>query len=237
MRHFTTLLDANTLFRAAFARRPDDLRLPVRSRQRAMGRSGILPRPICPARAICISIATSRVPSPPMQRAPSFARSGSCSRNDSANSASMRSPSSSPTTRETAPTRRVCGGSRAGSACATSRCSTGASRRGARPVCRSNNRCRLRRPKALAASLDSDAWVSSETVDDLRQRPGNLLVDARGPSVLPVATRRSIRSLATFPARETILFSPISAPTENSCLPRSCARVSAPCSAPHRLPR
>ena len=36
------------------------------------------------------------------------------------------------------------------------------------------------RPKALAASLDSRAWVSSETVDDLRRRPGNLLVDARG---------------------------------------------------------
>ena len=37
------------------------------------------------------------------------------------------------------------------------------------------------RPKALAASLDSRAWVSSETVDELRRRPGNLLVDARGP--------------------------------------------------------
>jgi thiosulfate/3-mercaptopyruvate sulfurtransferase len=36
------------------------------------------------------------------------------------------------------------------------------------------------RPKALAAILDSGAWVSSETVDDLRRRPGNLLVDARG---------------------------------------------------------
>ena len=26
----------------------------------------------------------------------------------------------------------------------------------------------------------ADAWVSSETVDELRQRPGNLLIDARG---------------------------------------------------------
>ena len=40
-----------------------------------------------------------------------------------------------------------------------------------------------------------------------------------GLSALPVATRRSIRSPATFPARETIHFSPISVPTENSCLP------------------
>jgi len=37
-----------------------------------------------------------------------------------------------------------------------------------------------RGPKILALSLDSDAWVSSEVVDELRQRPGHLLVDARG---------------------------------------------------------
>ena len=36
------------------------------------------------------------------------------------------------------------------------------------------------RPKNLAASLDSNAWVSSDVVGELRQRPGNLLVDARG---------------------------------------------------------
>ncbi len=35
-------------------------------------------------------------------------------------------------------------------------------------------------PRALTVSLAPDAWVSSETVDELRQRPGNLLVDARG---------------------------------------------------------
>ncbi len=33
----------------------------------------------------------------------------------------------------------------------------------------------------MAVSLDSAAWVSTEIVDELRQRPGNLLVDARGP--------------------------------------------------------
>jgi len=36
------------------------------------------------------------------------------------------------------------------------------------------------KPGALPVSLVADAWVSSETVDDLRQRPGNLLIDARG---------------------------------------------------------
>jgi thiosulfate/3-mercaptopyruvate sulfurtransferase len=36
------------------------------------------------------------------------------------------------------------------------------------------------RPKKLAVSLDSNAWVSSEVMGELRQRPGNLLVDARG---------------------------------------------------------
>jgi thiosulfate/3-mercaptopyruvate sulfurtransferase len=35
-------------------------------------------------------------------------------------------------------------------------------------------------PRALAASLAENAWVSSETVDELRLRPGNLLIDARG---------------------------------------------------------
>jgi thiosulfate/3-mercaptopyruvate sulfurtransferase len=39
---------------------------------------------------------------------------------------------------------------------------------------------RTPQPRALAVSLAKDAWVSSETVDELRLRPGNLLVDARG---------------------------------------------------------
>ena len=34
--------------------------------------------------------------------------------------------------------------------------------------------------KSLAASPDSAAWVSTAIVDELRRRPGNLLVDARG---------------------------------------------------------
>jgi thiosulfate/3-mercaptopyruvate sulfurtransferase len=36
------------------------------------------------------------------------------------------------------------------------------------------------RPKSLAVSVDAAAWVSTDVVDELRQRPGNLLVDARG---------------------------------------------------------
>src|SRR5688572_23584251 len=39
---------------------------------------------------------------------------------------------------------------------------------------------RTPQPRPLTLSLAADAWVSSETVDDLRQRPGNLLIDARG---------------------------------------------------------
>jgi thiosulfate/3-mercaptopyruvate sulfurtransferase len=35
-------------------------------------------------------------------------------------------------------------------------------------------------PRPLAVSVTSDAWLSSEGVEDLRLRPGNLLVDARG---------------------------------------------------------
>jgi len=35
-------------------------------------------------------------------------------------------------------------------------------------------------PRALAVSLATNAWVSSETVDELRVRAGNLLIDARG---------------------------------------------------------
>jgi len=34
--------------------------------------------------------------------------------------------------------------------------------------------------KSLAAALDSASWVSTAIVDELRRRPGNLLVDARG---------------------------------------------------------
>jgi thiosulfate/3-mercaptopyruvate sulfurtransferase len=36
------------------------------------------------------------------------------------------------------------------------------------------------RPKALAVALRTDAWVTTATVDQLRLRPGNLLLDARG---------------------------------------------------------
>ena len=145
--------------------------------------------PICPARSTCISIATCRVPITATQRTPSIAGSSPASPQDWASSASMRIPSSSPTIRETERTRPACGGSRAGSAFATSRCSTVASRRGARPDCRSNKPCRHARPKTLAVSLDSDAWVSSEEVDELRQRPGHLLVDARGARALCRAQR------------------------------------------------
>jgi thiosulfate/3-mercaptopyruvate sulfurtransferase len=35
-------------------------------------------------------------------------------------------------------------------------------------------------PQTLAVSATSDAWLTSEAVDNLRLRPGNLLVDARG---------------------------------------------------------
>ena len=35
-------------------------------------------------------------------------------------------------------------------------------------------------PRQLDAKPDSNAWVNSGTVNELRQRPGNLLVDARG---------------------------------------------------------
>jgi thiosulfate/3-mercaptopyruvate sulfurtransferase len=36
------------------------------------------------------------------------------------------------------------------------------------------------RPQDLAVDLDTNAWVSTASVDDLRRRPGNLLIDARG---------------------------------------------------------
>jgi thiosulfate/3-mercaptopyruvate sulfurtransferase len=39
---------------------------------------------------------------------------------------------------------------------------------------------RARRPTSLGVSLDSAAWVSTAAVDELRLRPGNLLIDARG---------------------------------------------------------
>jgi len=39
---------------------------------------------------------------------------------------------------------------------------------------------RTPRPRTLPVSLAADAWVSTETVDELRRRPGNLLIDARG---------------------------------------------------------
>jgi thiosulfate/3-mercaptopyruvate sulfurtransferase len=36
------------------------------------------------------------------------------------------------------------------------------------------------RPASMSVSLDSAAWVSTAVVDELRRRPGNLLIDARG---------------------------------------------------------
>jgi len=39
---------------------------------------------------------------------------------------------------------------------------------------------RTPQPRQLTVSLAANAWVSSEAVDDLRVRPGNLLIDARG---------------------------------------------------------
>jgi thiosulfate/3-mercaptopyruvate sulfurtransferase len=39
---------------------------------------------------------------------------------------------------------------------------------------------RTPRPHTLTPALTPDAWVSSDAVDELRQRPGNLLIDARG---------------------------------------------------------
>jgi thiosulfate/3-mercaptopyruvate sulfurtransferase len=39
---------------------------------------------------------------------------------------------------------------------------------------------RTPQPRKLAVSLAANAWVSSEAVDELRVRPGNLLIDARG---------------------------------------------------------
>jgi thiosulfate/3-mercaptopyruvate sulfurtransferase len=35
-------------------------------------------------------------------------------------------------------------------------------------------------PQDLAVELDPNAWVSTAAVDELRRRPGNLLIDARG---------------------------------------------------------
>jgi thiosulfate/3-mercaptopyruvate sulfurtransferase len=37
-------------------------------------------------------------------------------------------------------------------------------------------------PRELAAAPDTEAWVSSAAVEDLRLRPLNLLIDARGPA-------------------------------------------------------
>jgi thiosulfate/3-mercaptopyruvate sulfurtransferase len=39
---------------------------------------------------------------------------------------------------------------------------------------------RTPQPQELAVSLAADAWVSTDTVDELRLRPRNLLIDARG---------------------------------------------------------
>jgi thiosulfate/3-mercaptopyruvate sulfurtransferase len=39
---------------------------------------------------------------------------------------------------------------------------------------------RGRTPGRLTPRIDSGAWLTTESVDDLRRRPGNLLIDARG---------------------------------------------------------
>jgi thiosulfate/3-mercaptopyruvate sulfurtransferase len=39
---------------------------------------------------------------------------------------------------------------------------------------------RTSQPREIEVSLAADAWVSTEALDELRQRPGNLLIDARG---------------------------------------------------------
>ena len=39
---------------------------------------------------------------------------------------------------------------------------------------------RIPKPSAFTPTVTPDAWVTSEAVDELRQRPGNLLIDARG---------------------------------------------------------
>lgn len=38
-----------------------------------------------------------------------------------------------------------------------------------------------RTPRPLSITVNADAWVSADAVDRLRERPGTLLVDARGP--------------------------------------------------------
>ena len=42
------------------------------------------------------------------------------------------------------------------------------------------NTVRARAPGQLTPHIDARAWLTTEAVDELRQRPGNLLVDARG---------------------------------------------------------
>lgn len=39
---------------------------------------------------------------------------------------------------------------------------------------------RVREPRRFTPAIQDRAWVTSEAVDELRKRPGNLLVDARG---------------------------------------------------------
>jgi thiosulfate/3-mercaptopyruvate sulfurtransferase len=39
---------------------------------------------------------------------------------------------------------------------------------------------RAPRARTMPVALDADAWVTSEALDDLRRRPGTVLVDARG---------------------------------------------------------
>ncbi|HEV7610136.1 MAG TPA: sulfurtransferase [Steroidobacteraceae bacterium] len=41
------------------------------------------------------------------------------------------------------------------------------------------NTVRKAQPRKLSGSVDAGAWLTSDEVDDLRRRPGNLLIDAR----------------------------------------------------------
>ena len=63
MHHFTTLIDASTLVRTTRSRRSRAVRLPLRPRQRALGRDANTPARIFRARSTCISIGICRAPS------------------------------------------------------------------------------------------------------------------------------------------------------------------------------
>ena len=231
MRHFTTLIDANTLFDAAVARRPDDLRLPFRSRQVRNGVKPNTPRRTFPARSYLhldrdlsspITADSGRHPLPDPDR---FARTARRTRRRSA----------VPTRRLRPGQRRIRGAFVVARALDRHAQRRGArrrlSRRGARPGCRSNNSLRTPAPKSLAVSLDSAAWVSSATVDELRRRPGNLLVDARGAerfagrneTIDPVAGHVPGRAETTF-SRQSRRRRQV--PARRGAAARACARCS-----------